>query len=73
MIFILFRVVTEPTAIKHGVFLNDVVSSLPFREIVSEETIEADAIMMDGERVLLEKRVRPGDPGEYTKEILVLM
>jgi hypothetical protein len=72
-LFISFRVVTEPTAIERGVFPNDVVSSLPFREIVSEETFEADAIMMDGERVLLEKRVRPGDPGQYTKEILVLM
>jgi hypothetical protein len=50
------RVVREPstTPVK-GVFKQDIVSSLPYTEVVSEETFEVTDVMMDDCRLLLLK------------------
>lgn len=50
------RLVTEPsTTPVSGVFKHDIVSSLPYTEIVSEEMFEVTDVMMDDCRVLLLK------------------
>ena len=53
------RLVTEPstTPVK-GVFTQDIVSWLPYTEVISEETYEVTDVMMDDSRLLLLK-VRP--------------
>ena len=50
------RVVREPSTIPaREVFAQDVVSHLPYREIVSEETFDVTDVMMDDSRILLLK------------------
>jgi hypothetical protein len=50
------RVVTEAsTVLARGAFEHDVVSSLPYREVISEETFDVTDVMMDDCRVLLLK------------------
>ncbi|KAF8178260.1 hypothetical protein BJ912DRAFT_667788 [Pholiota molesta] len=64
------RLVTEAstTAVK-GVFTKDIVSSLPYMEIVSREAFEVTDVMMDDCRLLLLKR---GQAGKL-KRVEVLM
>lgn len=53
------RLVTEPSRIPAGTaFVEDIVSYLPYREVVSEEAVEVSDVMMDDARVLCLK-VRP--------------
>ncbi|PPQ81936.1 hypothetical protein CVT25_013784 [Psilocybe cyanescens] len=52
-----------------GVFQHDIVSSLPYMEVVSEEAFEVTDVMMDDCRLLLLKR---GDAGKL-KQVDVLM
>lgn len=50
------RLVTEPsTTPVHGVFKQDIVSWLPYTEVVSEESFEVTDVMMDDCRLLLLK------------------
>lgn len=55
------RLVTEPstTPVK-GVFTKDIISSLPYVEVVSEQTFEVTDVMMDDCRMLLLKRGQAG-------------
>jgi hypothetical protein len=46
-------VTTSSTVLTEGAYENDVVSSLPYTEVVSEETFCTDIALMDGSRVLL--------------------
>ncbi|KAF8155720.1 hypothetical protein B0H34DRAFT_783484 [Crassisporium funariophilum] len=64
------RLVTEPstTPVK-GVFTCDIVSSLPYMEVVSQDTFEVTDVMMDDCRLLLLKR---GQAGKL-KRVEVLM
>ncbi|PPR01998.1 hypothetical protein CVT24_011121 [Panaeolus cyanescens] len=64
------RLVTEPstTPVK-GVFTHDIVSSLPYVEVVSEDTFEMTDVMMDDCRLLLLKR----GPAGKLKGVDVLM
>ncbi|KAF8879650.1 hypothetical protein CPB84DRAFT_1817387 [Gymnopilus junonius] len=64
------RLVVEPsTTDVKGVFKNDIVSSLPYMEIISEEAFEVTDVMMDDCRLLLLKR---GESGKL-KQVDVLM
>jgi len=55
------RVVREPSIIlAQDAFNQDVVSHLPYREIISKETFDVTDVMMDDGRILLLKR---GDEG----------
>jgi hypothetical protein len=48
------RAVTTPsTMLTEGAYEKDVVSSLPYTEVVSEETFRTDTVLMDGSRLLL--------------------
>jgi hypothetical protein len=48
------RAVTSPTIIfKEGAYENDIISSLPYTEVISEETFCTDIVLMDGSRLLL--------------------
>ena len=48
------RAVTSPTIIfKEGAYENDIISSLPYTEVISEETFCTDVALMDGSRLLL--------------------
>jgi len=50
------RIVLEPSTIPaQNAFAHDVVSHLPYREIVSEETFDVTDVMMDDGRILLLK------------------
>ncbi|KAG6885734.1 hypothetical protein C0993_010561 [Termitomyces sp. T159_Od127] len=50
------RVVTHPTTTDgKGVFIHDIVSRLPYVEVLSKETFRVTDVMMDGCRVLLHK------------------
>jgi hypothetical protein len=51
------RLVTAPstTPVK-GVFVHDIVSSLPYMEVISQDTFEVTDVMMDDARLLLLKR-----------------
>jgi len=58
------RVVREPSTIPaHDAFAYDVVSHLPYCEIVSEETFDVTDVMMDDGRILLLKRDDEGHLG----------
>lgn len=47
------RLVTKPSTIAAGAaFIEDIVSWLPYREVVSEEVVEVSDVMMDDSRVL---------------------
>ncbi|KAH9478417.1 hypothetical protein JR316_0008872 [Psilocybe cubensis] len=65
------RLVVEPstTPVK-GVFKQDIVSSLPYMEVVSEEAFEVTDVMMDDCRLLLLKR---GDAGKLKKVDVLMM
>ncbi|KAF8955319.1 hypothetical protein BDZ97DRAFT_1709646 [Flammula alnicola] len=55
------RLVTDPTTTPvKGVFTKDIVSSLPYMEIVSREMFEVTDVMMDDCRLLLLKRGQSG-------------
>lgn len=54
--FTLPRLISDTTTLKtRGVFEHDIVSSLPYVEVVSEETFEVTDVMMDECRVVLLK------------------
>jgi len=55
------RLVTGPsTTPVHGVFKEDIISWLPYTEVVSEESFEVTDVMMDDCRLLLLKRGHMG-------------
>jgi hypothetical protein len=50
------RAVTSPsTTFTEGVYEKDIISSLPYTEVISEETFWMDCASMDGSRLLLSK------------------
>jgi hypothetical protein len=50
------RAVTSPsTTFTEGAFEKDIISSLPYTEVISEETFCANDVLMDGSRLLLQK------------------
>ena len=58
-----WRVVTtkDPVANTENVFEEEILSALPYREVVTEETVQVAEVMMDESRILLIK-VRNSDP-----------
>ncbi|KAJ6495322.1 hypothetical protein C8R45DRAFT_167378 [Mycena sanguinolenta] len=55
------RIVTTPSRTpSRGVFLNDIISSLPYSEVVSTEKFDVTDVMMDHRRVLLMQRGKAG-------------
>ncbi|TFY70987.1 hypothetical protein EVG20_g2030 [Dentipellis fragilis] len=47
------RLVTEPSVLPAGnAFVDDIVSHLPYREIVTEEKVEVSDVMLDDSRIL---------------------
>jgi hypothetical protein len=46
-------VTTASTTLTEGVYEDNIVSSLPYTEVVSEETFCTDIVLMDGSRLLL--------------------
>ncbi|KAF9568720.1 hypothetical protein CPC08DRAFT_746151 [Agrocybe pediades] len=65
------RLVNTPSTLSvNGVFEHDIVSSLPYVEVVSEEMFEVTDVMMDDSRLLLLKR---GDSGRLERlDVLVM-
>jgi hypothetical protein len=58
------RVVTSPSVVPaQGAFEHDVVSTLPYREIISAETFVVTDVMMDDSRILLLKVSSCGPSG----------
>lgn len=64
------RVVTEPsTTAVRGVFRHDIISSLPYVEVISEDKFEVTDVMMDDCRLLL-LRVRDSTISCYLKKLM---
>jgi hypothetical protein len=66
-----YRVVMEPSTVPvQDAFEKDVISSLPYMEVESEEMFEVTGVMMDGERILLPKK---GEGGQLAEIDVLIM
>ena len=55
------RLISKPSVVpSRGVFVRDIVSALPYREVLSRETFNVSDVMLDECRILLLKRAQDG-------------